>query len=219
LAILSPTSASDAAGATRALSRWLKTPDALRPSPCDGELSAPVRGDLSLAAGDAPEGNYIAFRIAPKWGSEASVLAELLNLPDGALARTLAEPDLVGAARALVFGTASARAFVVQVSAFEGREAEALSRVQKLFERLASGAVLTPAEIEHALARQRNARRLAALDPRYRLVQLLEPAPAAAGDAVTLRRFTSTLRPDAAVVARTSTRPAPAPGGKTPTSR
>ena len=92
------------------------------------------------------------------------------------LARTLAEPDLVGAARALVFGTSSARALVVQVSAFDGREHEALSRVQKLFERLSSGGVLTAAEIESAVARQRHVRRLAALDPRYRLVQLLEPA-------------------------------------------
>jgi hypothetical protein len=125
---------------------------------------------------------------------------------------------LVGAARALVFGTASARALVVQVSAFEGREQEALTRIQKLFERLSSGAVLTPAEIDAALARQRSARRLAALDPRYRLVQLLEPSPATAVDAAALRRFTSSLRPDAAVIGRTVARSTPAGGGKTPTS-
>jgi hypothetical protein len=206
LAVLSPTNASDAAFVSRALSRWLKTPDAPRPSPCESEVSPPVRGELSLAPGDAPEGSYVAFRIPAKWGNEASVLAELLNLPGGALARTLADPELVGAARALVFGTASARAFVVQVSAFEGREQEALARIQKLFERLSSGAVLTPAEIDATLARQRSARRLAALDPRYRLVQLLEPAPTVGVDAAALRRFASSLRPDAAVIGRTIAR-------------
>jgi hypothetical protein len=219
LAILSPTNANDAGGATRALSRWLKTPDAPRPSPCESEVSPPLRGDLSLAPGDAPEGNYVAFRISPKFGNEASLLAELLNLPGGALARTLADPDLAGAARALVFGTASARALVVQVSAFEGREQEALTRIQKLFERLASGAVLTPAEIEAAVARHRSARRLAALDPRYRLVQLLEPAAVPAVDATALRRLTASLRPEAAVIGRVGARATPAPGGKNPTSR
>jgi hypothetical protein len=220
LALLSPTTQGDAAFVTRALSRWLKTPDSPRPSPCETEIAPPVRGELSLAPSDAPEGSYVSFRISPRLGNEASVLVELLNLPGGALARALADPDLVGAARALMFGSASARALVVQVSAFEGREQEAVSRVQKLFERLASGAVLTPTEIEAALARQRTARRLAALDPRYRLIQLLEPAPTAATvDAAGLRRLTSTLRPEAAVIGRTLTRPAPASTGKTPSSR
>ena len=220
LAIISPTSAGDAAFVTRSLSRWLKTPDAPRPSPCATEVGAPSRGELSLAPGsDAPEGSYLAFRIPAKSGAEASVLAELLNLPGGALARTVADPDLVGAARAQVFGTSSARALIVQVSAFEGREQEALSRIQKLFERLASGGVLVPAEIEAALGRQRAARRLAALDPRYRLVQLLDPNPPAATDAAALRRLAAGLRPEAAVIARTLPRAAGSPSGKTPSSR
>jgi hypothetical protein len=219
LAILSPTNAGDANFVTRSLARWLKTPDAPRPSPCEVEVGAPSRGELSLTPGaDAPEGSYLAFRIPAKTGIEAGVLAELLNLPGGALARAVAEPDLVGAARALVFGTSSARALVVQVSAFEGREQEALSRVQKLFERLASGGVLVPAEVEAALARQRAARRLAALDPRYRLVQLLDPSPAAPIDAGALRRLAASLRPEAAVIARSVARPA-SPSGKTPSSR
>ena len=219
LAILSPTNTADAAFVSRSLSRWLKTPDAPRPSPCEIEISPPVRGELSLTPSDAAEGSYVAFRISPKLGNEASLLAELLNLPGGALAKTLADPDLVGAARALVFGSASARAFVVQVSAFEGREQEAVSRIQKLFERLSSGGVLTPAEIDAVVARQRGGRRLSALDPRYRLVQLLEPGPAGAVDAAALRRLTSTLRPESAVIGRTLARPVPASSGKTPTSR
>jgi hypothetical protein len=224
LAILSSTDAADAAFVTRSLSRWLKTPDARRASPCESEISAPVRGDLSLSAGSGatPEGSYLAFRIPGKSGAEANLLAELLNLPGGALARALTDPELVGAARALVFGSSSARAFVVQVSAFEGREAEALSRVQKLFERLSSGGILTSAETDAALGRQRTARRLAALDPRYRLVQLLEPGSAAPVDAAALRKLASTLRPELAVIARNAARPAGAPngvGGKTPTSR
>lgn len=221
LAILSPTNATDAAGVTRALARWLRMPDPPRPSPCDSELTPPLRGELSLTEGGAPEGSYLAFRVAPKWGSEVGLLAELLNLPGGALARALAEPELLGAARALVFGGVSARALVVQISAFEGREAEALSRIQKLFERLSSGGVLTSTEIDQALQRLRSARRLAALDPRYRLVRLLDPAPTSPTDAAALRRFTSTLRPDTAVVGRALVRvsPTPAPGRKTPTSR
>jgi len=206
LAVLSPTDTADASFVTRTLSRWLKTPDAPRSSPCGTEIAAPARSSLSLD-GTATEGSYLAFRIPAKAGAEASLLAELLNLPGGALARTLADPDLVGAARALVFGTSSARALVVQVSAFEGRETEALSRVQKLFERLASGGVLVAAEVEAALGRQRASRRLAALDPRYRLVQLLEAAPTAAVDAPGLKRFAQSLRPDAAIVARSTTRP------------
>src|SRR5262249_46082655 len=137
------------------LARWLKSPDTPRPSPCESEVSAPVRGELSLPpSAAAGEGGYVAFRVPAKAGAEAAVLAELLNLPGGALARALAEPDLAGAARALVFGTSSARALVVQVSAFEGREAEAVSRVQKLFERLATGGVLTPADVDAALGRE-----------------------------------------------------------------
>jgi hypothetical protein len=107
---------------------------------------------------------------------------------------------------------------VVQISAFEGREQEALLRVQKLFERLASGGVLVPAEVEAALSRQRTTRRLATLDPRYRLVQLLEPSPTAAIDAVALRRLAASLRPEAAVIARSAPRQA-SPSGKTPSSR
>jgi hypothetical protein len=220
LALLSPTSARDAAFLTRNLSRWLKTPDAARPSPCETEVAAPARGELSLPPNaDSPEGSYVAFRLPARYPAEASVLAELLNLPGGALARAVAEPDLVGAARALVFGTSSARALVVQVSAFEGREQEAVSRVLKLFERLASGGVLVPAEIEAALARQRAARRLAALDPRYRLVQLLDSNATTPVDAVGLRRLASSLRPDAAVLARTTPRSSASPVGKTPSSR
>lgn len=219
LAILSPTSAGDAAFVTRSLARWLKTPDARRPSPCDSEVAAPTRGELSLPPGSTAEGSYLAFRVPAKSGAELSLLTELLNQPGGALARTLAEPDLAGAARALMFGTSSARALVVQVSAFEGREQEALSRVQRLFERLAGGGGLIQAELDAALAKQRSARRLAALDPRYRLVQLLEAAPAAPVDAAALRRLTASLRPEAAVVARQVARSLPASSGKTPSSR
>jgi hypothetical protein len=219
LAVLSPTNAADAASVTRALSRWLKTPDALRPSPCETEVGVPARAELSLPPGGAPEGSYLAFRIPAKSAAVANVLAELLNAPGGVLARTLADPDLAGAARALVFGTSSARALIVQVSAFEGREQEALSRVQKLFERLSSGGAVTAAELEGAVARQHASRRLAGLDPRYRLVQLLEAAPAPAVDAIALRKLASSLRPEAAVIARVSAHSAPPTGGKTPTSR
>ena len=219
LAVLSPTSSGDAALVTRAVSRWLKTPDSAHASPCDAEISAPARAQLSLAAGGAPEGSYLGFRIPAKSGAEANVLAELLNAPGGALARTLADPDLVGAARALVFGTNSARALIVQVSAFAGREQEALTRVQKLFERLASGGGLTAAELDVAVGRQRTSRRLAALDPRYRLVQLLEAGPSSAVDAAALRKLASGLRPETAVVASTLARAVPSTGGKTPTSR
>ncbi len=220
LAILSPTNAGDAAFVARSLGRWLKTPDAPRPSPCETEVPSPARGELSLAPNaDAPEGNYLAFRIPARTFAEASVLAELLNLPGSALARSVAEPDLVGAARALVFGTSSARVLVVQISAFEGREQEALSRVQKLFERLASGGVLIPAEVEAALGRQRAARRLAALDPRYRLVQLLEPSPSAPVDAAALRRLAAILRPEAAVIARSALRALAPNNAKAPSAR
>jgi hypothetical protein len=212
VAILSPTNAADAAFVTRSLSRWLKSPDPTRPSACGNEIPGPSRGELSLPAGTSgSEGSYLAFRIPAKADAEANLLAELLNLPGGALARALAEPELVGAARALVFGTSSARALVVQVSAFEGREAEALSRVQKLFERLASGGVLVQAELDAALGRQRAARRLAGLDPRYRLVQLLDASVAQPIDAAALRRLASSLRPEAAVVGRSAARAPLAP--------
>ncbi|HVY27274.1 MAG TPA: hypothetical protein VHB79_12025 [Polyangiaceae bacterium] len=203
LAILSPSNAADAGALTRSLSRWLKTPDASRNSPCASEVAAPARGDVALGAGvDTREGSYVAFRVPAKSGPEAAALAEILNLPGGALARALAEPDLVGAARAFSLGTSSARAFVVQVSAFEGRDAEAVSRVQKLFERVASGGALVSADVEQVLGKQRHARRLAALDPRYRLLQLLEAAPAPAVDAAALRRLAASLRPETAILAR-----------------
>jgi hypothetical protein len=212
LAILSPTSTADAGFVARSLLRWLKSPDAPRSSPCGSELTGPSRADLSLPVGSGgTEGSYLAFRIPARAGAEANLLAELLNLPGGALARALAEPELVGAARALVFGTSSARALVVQVSGFEGREAEALSRVRKLFERLASGGVLVQAELDAALGRQRAARRAAALDPRYRLVQLLDPPALQPRDVAALRRLASSLRPEAAVIGRSGARLTPPP--------
>jgi hypothetical protein len=218
LAILSPSNPSDAAGVTRALSRWLKSPDQGRPSACEVEVGSAARTELSLAASGAPEGSYLAFRVPAKALGEVTLLAELLNAPGGALARSLAEPDLVGAARALALGSSSARALVVQISAFEGREGEALTRVQRLFERLASGGVLGAADIEAGLARQKNARRLAALDPRYRLVQLAESASTAPPDPASLRRLVATLRPEAAIVARNMTGVLPS-AGKSPGSR
>lgn len=219
LAVLTPGGSADAAFVTRSLARWLETPEAPRTSPCATDVGPAARSELSLLADSAAaEGSYVAFRISAKAGAEASLLAELLNLPGGALARTMAEPDLVGAARALVFGTSSARAFVVQISAFEGRDVEATTRVQKLLERLAAGGVLTAAELESALAKRRSAQRLSLLDPRHRLLQLLEPMPAAP-DATALRRFAAVLRPESAIVARSAARPAPPSAGKSPASR
>lgn len=203
LAILSTTNAADASQLTRAVSRWLRSPDAPRSSPCSTEVGAPSRSELSLARGVASsEGSYVAFRIPARAGAEAGVLAELLSGPAGPLARALAEPDLVGAARASVLGTSSARALIVQIAAFEGRENEALARVQQLFERLSSDGVLAAGEVDAALGRLRAARRTAALDPRYRLVQLLDPSVAAPVDAAAIRRLAASLRPQVAIVAR-----------------
>lgn len=217
LAVLSPTNVSDVAPVRARLARWLRSPEAPRPSPCATELAPPARGEIALAPGaTTSESGYLAFRIPAKTGAEAALLVELLNLPGGALERTMAVPELIGAARALLFGTHAARALVVQVSAFEGREAEALSRVQKLFERLAAGGVLHGAELDAALARQAKAQRLAALDPRYRLVQLLEP-DAAPADAAALRRLAASLRPESAIFARSvGASAAPMPGKAAP---
>jgi hypothetical protein len=206
LAVLSPTSAADVKLLHARLGRWLRSPDAPRTSPCTAELAPPARGEVTLAPGaTTPEGSYLAFRIPAKSGAEATALTEILNQPGGALERTMSEPDLVGAARARVFGTQAARALIVQVSAFEGREAEAFSRVQKLFERLAAGGVLSAVELEAALSRHATAQRLAALDPRFRLVQLFDPI-SAPPDAAALRRLVSSLRPEAAIVARAAAR-------------
>lgn len=208
LAVISPGSAADAQLLGARLSRWLHGPDAPRPSPCGGDVGPPARGELNLASGSAEsEPSYVAFRVSPKAAAEAALLSELLNLPGGALERALADPDLVGAARALSVGSGAARALVIQISAFDGREDEALERVQRLLGRLASGGALGGADIEAATARRRAALRLAALDPRYRLVQLLEPAPALP-DTAALQRFASSLRPESAVVARGSSRTA-----------
>lgn len=220
LAVLAPSSPDEAQRVSARLARWLKSSEPERPSPCASELSTPVRGELSLtrsaATAATPEGSYLAFRISPTLAAEAALLTELLNLPGGVLGRSLAEPELVGAGRASLFGTSAARALVIQISAFEGREAEALARVQKLFERLAAGGVLTSAELEAAAARQQSALGLAALDPRQRLVDLLEPARRAA-DAASLRRLTASLRPEAAIIARALPRaPAQSSGKSAP---
>jgi hypothetical protein len=219
LAVLTPGGGDDAAFVSRSLARWLASPDSPRVAPCAIDVGPAARSELGMVANvDAPEGSYVAFRISAKASVESSVLAELLNLPGGALARAMAEPELVGAARALVLGTSSARALVVQVSALDGREVEAVSRVQRLFERLAAGGVLTAAELESALGRRRHAQRLATLDPRQRLLQLLEPPPAQP-DAAALRRFAALLRPEAAIVARSTPRPTTSGAGKSPASR
>jgi hypothetical protein len=202
LAVLSPTNSEDGSAIAQRLGRWLKSPEPLRNSACETEIGAPLRSEIALgSAVEMREGSYLGFRLPRQAALEASALAELLNLPGGALAQALAEPELLGVARALTFGTRSARVLVVQVSAFAGREAEALLRVQKLFERLASGGVLVSADIERVLDRQRQARRLAALDPRVRLLELLNATPASA-DVASIRRLAASLRPDAAVIAR-----------------
>lgn len=220
LAVLAPGSADDARVLSARLLRWLKGPEAPRSSPCATEVSPPARGELAMTpASYASEGSYVAFRISPKLAPEAALLVELLNLPGGALERSLAEPELVGAARATLFGTSSARALVVQVSGFEGREAEATARVQRLFERLAAGGVLTSADLESAVARRRAQHRLAALDPRYRLVQLLEQPAPGPGDAAALKRLVATLRPEAAIVARSSARNGGQTSGKSTPAR
>jgi hypothetical protein len=78
--------------------------------------------------------------------------------------------------------------------------------------------VLTSAELEAALARQRSQLRVAALDPRYRVVQLLEPA-APVADAAAVRRLASSLRPESAIIARSIDSPAPQGSGKPAPSR
>jgi len=202
VAVFSPTNSQDGSALVQRLGRWLKSPDPLRNSPCESEIAAPLRSEIALgSAAEIREGSYLGFRLPRQAALEASALAELLNLPGGALAQALAEPELLGVARALTFGTRSARVLVVQVSAFAGREAEALLRVQKLLERVASGGVLVSADIERALERQRQARRLAALDPRVRLLDLLNATPALA-DVASIRKLAASLRPEAAVVAR-----------------
>jgi hypothetical protein len=206
LAVLSTTDATDATALTRALGRWLRSPEPPRAAPCS-EPPAPARAELGLSRGTvSAEGSYLAFRLSSKVGAEANVLADVLSQPGGLLARAMAEPELVGAARANVFGTSVARALVVQISAFDGREAEALGRVQRLFERLGSDGVLAAPELEAALARLLRARRLAALDPRTRLVQLLEPTVAAPVDSTAVRRLASSLRLESALVARSRAR-------------
>ncbi|HEY6078001.1 MAG TPA: hypothetical protein VIW29_04325 [Polyangiaceae bacterium] len=220
LAVLAPGSADDARVLSARLGRWLKGPEAPRSSPCTTVLSPPARGELTLAAGTSSnEGSYLAFRISPQLAPEAALLVELLNLPGGALERSMAEPELVGAARATLFGTSSARALVIQVSGFEGREAEASSRVQQLFERLAAGGVLTSADLESAVKRRRAQHRVAALDPRYRLVELLEQPAPGPGDAAALKRLVASLRPEAAIVARPSLRASGQTSGKSAPSR
>ena len=218
VAVLSPSTADDAAFVTKSLARWLKTPDAARPSPCEGEAPPPTRSSVALVGSDRSEGSYIAFRVPAKHAAEAAVIVDLLNQAGSPLARALSEPDLVGVARALLVGTSSARALLIHVSAFDGREAEATARVQKLLERVASGGALSSAEVETALARQRAAHRLASLDPRYRLVQLLEPSQGPA-DAAVLRRVLGSLRPELSVVAGAAPGGQPATSGKTPASR
>jgi len=220
LAVLSPGNESDGALLAARLSRWLKSPEPAQPSPCGAEIEPPSRGELRITrSGADSEANYLAFRVDPQAGPEVALLAELLNLPGGALERALSEPDLVGAARALVLGGSRARALVIQLSAFETREAEASSRLERLLERLSSGTLLTSAEVDSAAARTREAYRRAALDPRFRLVELLEGAAPAPPDAAALRRLVLRLRPDAAIVVRTEPRAAPKSSVKSATPR
>jgi hypothetical protein len=133
VAVLSPSTASDAAFVGKSLRRWLRSPDAARPSPCESEVPAPARSGIGLGPGaENAEGSYVAFRVPGRRAAEAAVLVDVLNQSDGPLAKALAEPELVGAARASLLGTSSARAIVVQLSPFEGRDAEAISRVERL---------------------------------------------------------------------------------------
>lgn len=220
LAVLSPTSASDGAAVAQSLARWLRHPDSPRPSPCEEAAGAPARTEILLESGAAlPKSSYLGFRIPSNAWAAASVLGDLLNSPDGALSQALSEPDLVGVARSMLLGTDSARALVVQVSAFEGQDQEALARVQRLFENLARSSALSTSHVDAAMKRQRVRQRLAALDPRYRLVRLLEPDQPAVVDEFALRKLAASLQPESAVVARAVARTVPSRAGKTPPGR
>jgi hypothetical protein len=211
LAILSPTSKADATALAARLGRYLEFGEPARSIPCPHAVEPPARGQLVLSGGDStPEGSYLAFRLPPDLSSEAMALVELLNRSGGLLERAMSDPDMLGAARAALLGGNSARALVVQVSAFETREAEALERVHRLFERLASGTLLTAGELEGPLGRLREAHRVAELDPRYRLVELFEDHKPALVNGAALRRLVTSLRPDAAIVAAASKLVAPA---------
>jgi hypothetical protein len=212
LSILTPTTTEDAAPITRSVERWLQGPDAARGA-CV-EPSRPRAGEIALQSADeAREGGYFAYRLAPGDLRAAQALVELFNAPGGALSRALSTPDQVGAARALQFGTESAQALVIQVVGFEGRQAEAMARVQKLIDGVQTGGIFSAAELEAALAKRRKADWLAALDPRVRLAAIRDSStpedprqrPA---DAAALRRLMASLRPERAVVAHGESRAA-----------
>jgi hypothetical protein len=184
------------------LERWIRP---VRPAvvrcPTPGRW-APKTGETTLKTLlEAPEGSYYAFPFPGFVGRmpvEAAATLLLLNRPGGLLDQALS--DLPGAASAKALGGPEAGALVVQVSAADGQEPLAITRIRALFDRLATTSVSSSdlSFAERELAQKDDSERL---DPRRRIVELWRGnAPRAALDASRLTRFHATLRQTGALL-------------------
>jgi hypothetical protein len=204
VAVLSNQDDAQATAAAHAFERWL-APWRDDPRRCQVAPERSAHGtEIALAvSGDSTsESAYVGlpFPSRLKYDREAEAIAELLNAPDGALARALGAAHLSASARASVIGGGRAAALVVEIHAGDDDAKRATLEVRRVLERL-SQSPLSASDLSVALLSSERRSVAASLDPRRRIVDLWRgAAPATPISPVSLRAFLATLSPAAEVV-------------------
>ncbi|HWZ93041.1 MAG TPA: hypothetical protein VNW92_29485, partial [Polyangiaceae bacterium] len=204
VAVLANQDDAQGAAAAHAFDRWL-APWRDDPRRCQATAERGARGaEITLAvAGDSGgESAYVGvpFPSRLKYDREAEAVAELLNAPNGTLARALSASHISAAAHASVIGGGRVAALVVEIHASDDEAKKATLEVRRVLEHLAQ----SPLSADEFALVQRFAERRAlagSLDPRRRIVDLWRGAQApAALSPIALRAFQATLSPAAQVV-------------------
>jgi hypothetical protein len=212
LAVLSNASAEQPAVVARSAERWLRAArtDGGR---CPAPSRSPGRaGEITLEASSNDAGDASGYLAMPVtlddvWPNrEAEWTVFLLNRANGWLDQALRAAGTTASASARLYGGVRAAALLVEVRATDGKTREALLEVRHALERLARGAA-TERELEAARASFDEDEKLAALEPRRRVVDLWRGSRSRAADLASLRRFHARLRPDSAALVVVKQRP------------
>ena len=204
VAVLANEDDTQGAVAVHTFERWL-APWRDEPRRCQATAErAAHAGEITLAVGGDTnrESAYVGvpFPSRLKFDREAEAAVELLNAPNGALARALSASHISASARASVIGGGRVAALVVEIHASDDEARRATLEVRRVLERFSQ----SPLSADELAAAERSAERravTASLDPRRRIVDLWRGAPASlALSPSSMRAFLTTLSPTAQVV-------------------
>jgi hypothetical protein len=216
VAALANVDAAQADAAVRATDRWVaRRPGEPRACPQVTVPAAPRPGTYPVETAGGTTEALLALPLAAGDAAAvaaASVVALVLDGPQGLLAAALGQAGLARAWSARVVGGHAAAALVVRITTAAGALDAAVAQTRALLDRLRQGA-LTDADVARAASARAAAELAASLEPRARLAALFRgdaPSPAPSLDAV--RAFSAaTLKDDALVIVATRPRAVRAP--------